>query len=159
MINLKPIEIANKIIELSGINVFENSRMRKYIEVRSLLTYLLREKLNMRWTNIALFYTKNGKPTTHATTIHSCVDYKMHRAHNKKLKEIENMFLFKSNLEYDEIDRIHYLENKCNNLEKKLQKPVIKLINSLSSEKETLIEKEIPKIIKGWEWKNKLNKT
>ena len=69
------------------------------------------------------------------------------------------MFLFKSDLEYDEIDRIHYLENKCNNLEKKLQKPVIKLINSLSSEKETLIEKEIPKIIKGWEWKNKLNKT
>ena len=116
MINLKPLQIANKIIELSGVNVFENSRQRKYIEVRSLLTYMLRNKLNMRWTNIALFYTKNGKPTTHATTIHSCVDYEMHKTHNKKLQEIENMFMFKS-------------------------------------------EQEIPKIIKGWEWKNKLNKT
>ena len=159
MINLKPLQIANKIIELSGVNVFENSRQRKYIEVRSLLTYMLRNKLNMRWTNIALFYTKNGKPTTHATTIHSCLDYEMHKTHNKKLQEIENMFMFKSDLEYDEIDRIHYLENKCNNLEKKLQKPVIKLLNSLSPEKEILIEQEIPKIIKGWEWKNKLNKT
>ncbi len=159
MMNLKPIEIANKIIELSGVNVFENSRRRKYIEVRSLLTYLLRQKLNMRWTNIALFYTKNGRAITHATAIHSFADYEMHKSHNKKLQEIENMFLFKSDLEYDEIDRIHYLENKCNNLEKKLQKPVIKLINSLSSEKEIWIEKEIPKIIKSWEWKNKLNKT
>ena len=35
--NLKPIEIANKIIELSGINKFENTRKREYVEMRALL--------------------------------------------------------------------------------------------------------------------------
>ena len=54
--NLKPIEIANKIIELSGINIFENTRKREYVEMRALLCYLLREKLAMRWTNISLFF-------------------------------------------------------------------------------------------------------
>ena len=42
--NLKPIEIANKIIQESGINVFENNRRKYNVEMRSLLCFLLREK-------------------------------------------------------------------------------------------------------------------
>ena len=53
--NLKPIKLAQKITELSGIDVFKNNRERKVVEVRSLLTYLLRDKLKMRWKNIVLF--------------------------------------------------------------------------------------------------------
>ncbi len=33
--NLKPIEIADKIKELSGINIFENTRKRPVVEMRS----------------------------------------------------------------------------------------------------------------------------
>ena len=61
MHNLTPIEIAVKIKELSGLDVFKNTRQRKYIEVRSLLNHLLRNKLNMRWIHIAQFYIDNGK--------------------------------------------------------------------------------------------------
>ena len=58
MKNLKPIQIAKRIIKESGVNIFENNRRKNQIEFRSLLCYLLREKLNMRWTLIAKFLQK-----------------------------------------------------------------------------------------------------
>ena len=45
--NLKPIQIAKKIIKESGVDIFENNRRKNQIEFRSLLCYLLREKLNI----------------------------------------------------------------------------------------------------------------
>jgi hypothetical protein len=124
--NLKPIQIANKIKKLSGINIFENTRKRPVVEMRSLLCYLLRQKLGMRWTNIALFLKSQGKPVNHATVIHSKRLYKLYKKHNKKLGEIEKLFSFKSGLSVDEIDRIHYLENKCKNLEQKIEELITK---------------------------------
>lgn len=118
--NLKPIQISNKISKISKINIFENTRKRNYVEMRALLCYLLREKLNMRWTNIAKFFADNNKTMTHATCIHACKNYSMYKKHNKNLKEIEKLFTFKSKLTIDEIDRVHYLENKCKLLESKL---------------------------------------
>ena len=58
--NLKPIQIAKKIIKESGVDIFENNRRKNQIEFRSLLCYLLREKLNMRWTLIAKFFSENN---------------------------------------------------------------------------------------------------
>ena len=89
--NLKPIQIANRIIKESGINIFENNRRQSQIEYRSLLCYLLREKLSMRWLYIVKFFNDNNKTMTHA----SCINI-------------------------DQIDRVHYLENKCKLLENKL---------------------------------------
>ena len=118
--NLKPIEIANKIIKESGVDIFENYRRKNHIEMRSLLCFLLREKLNMRWLNIAKFFNDNNKSMTHASCIHAFNNYKMYKKTNSKLEDIENLFSFKSGLTIDEIDRVHYLENKCKLLENKL---------------------------------------
>lgn len=118
--NLKPIQIVNKIIKLSNLDIFENTRRKNHVEVRSLVCYILREKLNMRWTNISKFFNDNNKTMTHASCIHSFNNYNMYCKSNKKLKEIEKLFTFKSKLTIDEIDRVHYLENKCKLLESKL---------------------------------------
>ena len=120
MKNLKPTQIAKRIIKESGINIFENNRRKNQIEFRSLLCYLLREKLNMRWTLIAKFFAENNKTMTHATCIHSVKNYKMYKKTNKRLYEIEKLFTFRSKLNMDQIDRVHYLENKCKLLETKL---------------------------------------
>ena len=129
--NPTPIQIANKIELYSGIKIFEDTRRKPVIELRSLLVYLLREKLGMRWLNIALFFKSRGKPIHHATLIYSNKQYKMYKKTNSHLQEIENLFSFKFNLTYDEIDRIHFLENKCNNYEKKLEEPLIQLISKI----------------------------
>jgi len=131
MKELKPIDVANKLKDISKVNVFEETRKRDVVEIRMLLCYLLREKLNMRWINIAKFFSSNGKKMTHATAIHSCNMYPKYKKHNKQLKKFEKMFSFKSNLTYDEIDKIHYLENQIKNLQEKLNSPLIKLVNRI----------------------------
>ena len=45
MKDLKPIDVAKKLKEITKINVFENKRKREVIEIRMLLCYLLRQKL------------------------------------------------------------------------------------------------------------------
>jgi hypothetical protein len=153
MNNLYPIDIADKIKELSGINVFRNTRERKVVEHRALLSYILRHNLKMRWTNIALFYENNGKRMTHATVMNSCKQYPEYKRINKKLKEVQDTFTFKDNLNYDQIDRVHYLENKCNSCETKLNEPLVKLVRDIPKDRTTDVEENIKRLIKAWEWK------
>ena len=154
--NLKPIQIAKKIIKLSGVDIFENNRRKNQIEFRSLLCYLLREKLNMRWTLIAKFFSDNNKTMTHATCMHAVRNYKMYKKTNKKLDEIEKLFTFKSKLSIDEIDRVHYLENKCKLLESKYKSPLFELIRNIPEDKETEAIERIGLMLSGWDWKNKM---
>jgi chromosomal replication initiation ATPase DnaA len=117
---MKPLEIAKAINRQLKVDVFRNTRKQETVEARSLLCYILRNKLRLRWTNIALFFRNNGKSMNHATVIHNC---NMFHKYKKKtdLLDVLKSFKFKSNLSFDEIDRIHYLENKCKNLEAKLK--------------------------------------
>lgn len=154
MNNLKPLEIANKIIELSGINIFEDSRKKNIVEMRSLLIYILREKLGMRWVNIALFLKANNKPVNHATLIHSVKNFEMYKKDNKQIQEIYNIFSFRSNLGVDEIDRIHYLENKCSTLQKKLENPLVKLVIEVPNDRDKI--ESIERVVKSWKWKEKV---
>ena len=160
MKNLKPRQIANKIIAESKVDIFKNTRKQKFIEYRSLLVYLLREKLNMRWTLIAKFFADNNKTMTHATCMHSFRNYSMYQKHNKDLKEIENLFTFSSDINIDQIDRVHYLENKCRLLETKLNKTLdgklAKLISQIPENRETEAVERIGMLIKGWKWKEKV---
>ena len=124
--NLKPINIADKISELSGIDVFKYNRERKVVEVRSLLTYLLRDKLKMRWKNIVLFYDQNGKKINMANVMHSYKKYPYYQQHNTTLIKLESQFLFDPDISHDEINKISYLEKKCKRLEKKLIEETLK---------------------------------
>jgi hypothetical protein len=63
-------EIAKKIIDMTGCNVFKNTRERKYSDARSLLIKILVDDYNMGWTEIAKYFTEKGKPMTHASIIH-----------------------------------------------------------------------------------------
>ena len=162
MKDLKPIDVAKKLKEITKINVFENTRKREVIEIRMLLCYLLRQKLGMRWVNIAKFFSNNGKKMTHATAIHSHKMYSVYKKHNKKLSEIERMFSWKSDLTYDEIDRIHYLESKVKNLEYKLEvqfkHPLINLLKTIPEKRYDETYERIRNIVKSWDWKYKENK-
>ena len=124
--NLKPINIADKISELSGIDVFANNRERKVVEVRALLTYLLRDKLKMRWKNIVLFYDQNGKKINMANVMHSYKKYPYYQQQNSELINLQSQFVFDPDISHDEINQIDYLEKKCRRLEKKLEEQLNK---------------------------------
>ena len=97
-------EIGDKVGKIIGINIFENTRKRDYVESRSLVVFLLREKLLMRWVNIAKYFEDNGKHMNHANAIHLFKMYPIYKRDNKQLSVIEQLFIFKSQLNYDEID-------------------------------------------------------
>jgi len=163
MENLKPEEIANKIIEISGIDIFKNSRVRKYVAHRSLLTHLLRNKLLMRWEHIALFFTKKGKPMLHSNAIYLNNQYEAYKKQYVNIEELEQMFTFKSNLNYEEIDRVHYLENKCIKLEEKnnqlndlLNQPMYKVIQDVPKSHIEELGKKLVLWEKALEWKKEL---
>jgi hypothetical protein len=114
-------EISDRIIKKSGVNVFENSRRKEVIQHRSLLIHILRDKMNLRWINIALFFKANDKNLTQATVMHSYSYYPIYKDENKDLEIIENQLHFKP-VDIDTLDKIHYLENKIENLQRKLNK-------------------------------------
>jgi hypothetical protein len=88
-------KIAKHIIDISGVDVFNNSRKREYIEMRSLLTFMLRHHCNMTFHEIKDFYESKGKNYDHATAIHSFKSFEMHRRYNRKLDKYFDIVLLR----------------------------------------------------------------
>ena len=150
---IKPLELAEKIQELTGLNVFENTRRRNVIEVRSLLCYLLRVKLGMRWTSIAYFFQDNGKHITHATVINSVNTYPTNKQYNKTLGKLEKYFTFKDDIHIDEINKVKYLEDKCEKLQFQLDLPLVKLVKRIPKHREEEALGFVRNVVKSFEWK------
>jgi len=88
-------KIAKHIIDISGIDVFNNSRKREYIEMRSLLTFMLRHHCNMTFHEIKDFYQSKGKRYDHATALHSLKSFETHRRYNRKLDKYFDIVLLR----------------------------------------------------------------
>jgi len=88
-------KIAKHIIDISGIDVFKNTRKRKYIEMRSLLTFMLRHHCNMTFTEIRDFYESKGKNYDHATALHSLKSFESHRRYNQKIDKYFDIVLLR----------------------------------------------------------------
>lgn len=88
-------KIAKYIIEISGVNVFENTRQRKHIEMRSLLTFMLRSHCDMTFHEIRDFYISKGKSYNHATAIHSFKTFEVHRRYNPKIDKYFDIALLR----------------------------------------------------------------
>ncbi len=154
MKNLTPVQIGKKIKQLAKVDVYSDSRKQEVIIHRSLLTYILRDKLKMRWIAIALFYNSQGKTMDHANAMNSFKQYAGYKKKHKKLNKLEKLFTFKSDLIYDEINEIHYLKNKIVRLENKFTKnPLIQVIKKIPKDKQDEAAERINLMIKSWEWK------
>ena len=82
------LKISERIVEMTGIDIFKNTRKAEYVELRALACYIFREKMNMRWTNIANFFTSMGKKTDHASVIHLVKMYPTYVKYNLSLIHI-----------------------------------------------------------------------
>ena len=160
--NLTPLDIAEKIIKLSGVNIYDNTRQRPYVEFRAIVCYLLREKLNLRWKDIAAFFKSQGKNMDHAPAMHLVKMYPIYKRDNKQLTEFENTFVFKSRIPYSEIDKVNYLENKYNSLEAEylklretLKNPLVRMVLTVPDDKFFEFKDKFKIIKSSWEWQNK----
>jgi len=92
-------KIGNLLKNITGINVYENTRKREVVEVRSLLVYILREMENMTYYSIKDFFRSNGKDYDHSTAVHAHKNYEIYSTYNKKLNVYFNEIIQKSNTE------------------------------------------------------------
>ena len=88
-------KIARDIINISGIDVFDNTRKKEYIQMRSLLTFMLRHHCNMKFKDIRDFYESNGKNYDHSTAIHSLRSFETNRKYNPKLDKYFDIVLLR----------------------------------------------------------------
>jgi len=135
-------KIAKHIIDISGIDVFDNTRKRKYIEMRSLLTFMLRHHCNMKFKEIKDFYESKGKNYDHATALHSLKSFETHRRYNPKLDKYFDIVLLrvrnKSKLRKALINHIidHTKEKDLKRLLKIVDKLNLKELNGKEQTKE-----------------------
>ena len=168
------LKISERIIEMTGIDMFKNTRKREYVELRALACYIFRKKMNMRWTSIANFFTSMGKKTDHASVIHLVKMYPIYKKSNEELSELESCFQFKSKLNYDEIDQVHFLQNEYRKVKKEnlhLQEEIkeiklnsknysdeqhnlLMLFDGLSKDRIDEIIERISLLKKSWSWKS-----
>ena len=159
--DLSAIEISKKIMRLSGLNIFENTRKREYIEMRALLCYLMRDKLSMTLEKITKFFVSQGKTMHHATCLYLIKNYPIYKSNNNLLEKFEKTFVFSSKIPYDDIDKVNYLENKYIDLEKKyielrdkLKNPLVKLVVDVEDENLVDFIERVKLIKSSYTWKN-----
>ena len=54
-------EVTDRIIMMSGIDIFKNTRVNEYIEMRALTCFILHKKLHMGYSKIARNFKSKGK--------------------------------------------------------------------------------------------------
>lgn len=137
-----PEEVSELLYNLSGVDVFQNSRKREIVEYRSLLCYILRYNLDMRWEKIAKFMKLNGKDFDHATAIHSVKMYEVYKINNKRLEILRKKFKPKTKEEFVTESKLEELTNRFKKLEEKYLKILDANKSLIVSQEFTVHEKE-----------------
>lgn len=78
--------IRDIILEVNNIDIFEKSRRRDVIEMRSVANKYMRIRNKKILRDIVNEYKENGYNTTHCSIIHSLNTYKQHSKYNKSVE-------------------------------------------------------------------------
>jgi len=158
-------KIGDSVKEVSGLNIFENTRRRDYVEMRALVCYVLRKKLRIGLTNIALYFQSEGKTMHHATVIHLVKMYPMYKRYNSRLASIEDSFEQLNNLEFnqDSYIRNQYLSYNYDKLQEKYKNlkdniktnPILDVLQDIPEDKIDEVIERINILKKSWDWKSK----
>ena len=158
-------KIGDSVKEVSGLDIFDNTRRRDYVEMRALVCYVLRKKLRIGLTNIALYFQSEGKTMHHATVIHLVKMYPMYKRYNSRLASIENSFEQLNNLEFnqDSYIRNQYLSYNYDKLQEKYKNlkdniktnPILDILQDIPEDKIDEVIERINILKKSWDWKSK----
>ena len=158
-------KIGDSVKEVSGLDIFDNTRRRDYVEMRALVCYVLRKKLRIGLTNIALYFQSEGKTMHHATVIHLIKMYPVYKRYNSQLEDIEYSFNFDKSFEFNENNFIknQYLIDKYNNLKNKYDylknnvenNPILNVMHNIPEDKRDEVIERIMILKKSWDWKSK----
>lgn len=158
-------KIGDSVKEASGLNIFDNTRIREYVEMRALVCYVLRKKLRIGLSNIALYFQSEGKTMHHATVIHLVNQYPIYKRYNSRLAEIEDSFDIATDVEFnkDSYIRNQYLSYNYDKLQEKYNKlknniktnSILDVLQDIPEDKIDEVIERINILKKSWDWKSK----
>lgn len=64
--------IADLVIAVTGVNIYETSRRQDVVDARSLFEFIMHKRLKYTLSSISNFYRHNGKSRHYSTIIYSC---------------------------------------------------------------------------------------
>ena len=79
--------LIDEIETLSNISIFQNTRRREVVEVRSLLYTILRNFYRFNLREIQDLCSEHGYEITHASVIHSLKSFNIYKSYNKNLDD------------------------------------------------------------------------
>jgi len=127
-------DIVQLLKDLSGVDIFEESRSRKHTEPRSLFNFILRNHYNFTLYDIKDFYKSMGKSYDHATALHSLKNFEVYRKYNKKLDEWFD--IFKQRYTDDELKRLkrETIKHKIDYISDDYVNRIYRIVNQLPVE-------------------------
>lgn len=108
MIDMRIDDMVNNVIEETGIDIFENTRKRKYVEIRSIVIHIMYNFLGIKLFGIRDYFASRGMKIHHATILHSLNNFHQYLRYNKELELLyftlldkeEDVFTAKKLIEY-----------------------------------------------------------
>lgn len=137
--------LAKKLNEITGLNLFRNTRKREIIEARSMLNWYLKSIKHFTLHEIRDFYRANGKPYDHSTVLHSL---RMFDVYKMYVKEYDH-WMAELNLQDESDDSVrtiimHNLSTLDTDALRIIQRQVIELKHECMArmEEETNVQEE-----------------
>ena len=121
-------EVVERLNNKFEINIFENSKQRKYVDARSVLVKIMRDDFFFNWTNIQAYFNERGRITKqHGTIMHL---YRQFETAKNSDRDMRNVYfeimneVVSDRLTEELINRIRHIEDpdKFFSLEKALDK-------------------------------------
>ena len=154
-----PHEVGSKICDITGIDIFKNTRKKEYVELRALVCYTLRDDLEFGYQRIADYFKSQGREMLHSNVIHLVKMYPIYKKYNKNLERLEGSFQFRSSIEKNERltlqDKLVNLQHRYDKLKKELDNPVVKTLYNIPENKWGEVQDRIQLLKNSWDWKSK----
>ena len=154
-----PHQVGGKICEITGIDIFKNTRKKEYVELRALVCYTLRDDLNFGYQRIADYFKSKGREMLHSNVIHLVKMYPIYKKHNKQLERLEGSFDFSCSIDKNEKltlrDKLSNLQHRYDKLKKELDNPLINTLHNIPENKWTEVSDRIQLLKNSWDWKSK----
>mgnify|MGYP003664962157 FL=1 len=154
-----PHEVGSKICDITGIDIFKNTRKKEYVELRALVCYTLRDDLEFGYQRIADYFKSQGREMLHSNVIHLVKMYPIYKKYNKNLERLEGSFQFRSSIEKNERltlqDKLVNLQHRYDKLKKELDNPVVKTLYNIPESKWGEVQDRIQLLKNSWDWKSK----
>tara|TARA_R110002167_G_scaffold5192_7_gene24303 strand:+ start:189 stop:800 length:612 start_codon:yes stop_codon:yes gene_type:complete len=125
-----PKEISDLLISLTGVDIFEKTRVRHVIEHRAFFCYLLKEKFHLGPSAISAYIRNQPKLKTydHATVIHALKMFKIYRLDKPEyFLTLETYFEISPDEDYVEYPKLEQLYNQYKEIKNKYKKANIKI--------------------------------